>query len=102
MTAPKLYPLADHTTQWFETQWPGTTMPHPNTFLLHSTEGGDWPDYNIDGAGNGSGAPTFTYHPGERKFRQHFPVNKSARGLVHAGDPATNRLSVILVKKPCF
>lgn len=77
------YPLADRTAQWFGGQYPGTVMQMVRPkLILHTTEtAGGWPSY-----GSGATAPTLTYNPWQRKWRQHFRINQSARAL---RDPAS-------------
>jgi hypothetical protein len=88
------YPKADNRTQNFSRAWPGDIMPHTNVFLLHSTEGGDWPTYD-----GGAIAPSITYKRQSRQFRQHFPANMSARALRNdAGGVETNTLNVFQIE----
>lgn len=68
------------------------TLSYPKG-LLHTTEGSSWPDY---------GGWTMTPHgtalpiPGVGiQARQHIPYTQAAAGLMHTGDPETNRLGVI-------
>lgn len=68
------YPPADHETQWYGQG--NYTMPGITKLLLHTTEGTGWPGYD-----GGLKAPTLTLHPGLHKWRQHFPLNGSARAL---------------------
>ncbi|MGI5530143.1 peptidoglycan-binding domain-containing protein [Streptomyces syringium] len=94
--ASQTYPLAS-TTQWFEDDYPGSSM-DVNTGIIHTTEGTDWPDY--DGGGS---APTMTAKPdfsNERLvFRQHFPIDKSARALVNkSGGVQTNTLNCFQIE----
>ncbi|RCK68255.1 hypothetical protein DT076_16530 [Desertihabitans brevis] len=80
------YPKADRRSQLFVGRYPGSVIT-PNCGVLHTTETPSWPGYN-----GGAAAPTSTYHPGLRRWRQHFPFNRSARALVdRAGGAATNR-----------
>ncbi len=89
-----LYPKADTATQWYAPHWPGTTPMHTNVFLLHSTEGGDWPTYDR-GQGPGEVAPNATYKRTARTIRQHFPADMSSRALVNLpGGVETNTLNV--------
>src|SRR5690349_2500765 len=76
----RIYPKADARTQWWETAFARGTFSSIEKLLLHTTETGGWPDYS-----SGSMAPTFTYHPRLRAWRQHCYVDRSARALV---DPA--------------
>ncbi len=71
------YPKADCTSEWFGDDFAGTDMGGVDKVLLHSTEGASWPPY-----AGGSQAPNLTYHPLKRAWRQHFPLNRSARALV--------------------
>ncbi|MGW1258447.1 peptidoglycan recognition protein family protein [Streptomyces sp. NPDC002513] len=67
-------------------------MPHPNVIVLHTTEGGSWPDYS-----GGSVAPNFTVKGGQ--VRQHFAANESSRALVNkSGGVQTNTLNVIQIE----
>ena len=70
------YPPANRTAQWYADTYPGTDMGGVEKFLIHSTEGNGWPGYD-----GGAKAPTLTYFPRLRAFRQHFPLNRSARAL---------------------
>lgn len=90
-----IYPHADHTSQWFAGAHPGATMnlAAGMALVLHTTEGVGWWGYN-----GGSEAPTFTLWPGHG-VRQHFPVNMSARALVHkAGTTATNTQNCVQIE----
>ncbi len=95
------YPPADKTTQDFSGVYPGSVMPKVDTIAWHTTEGGyAWPGYS-----GGSMAPTFTGlpDPGSQTvaWRQYFPVNMSARALVHPRSPVdvrTNDLNVCQVE----
>lgn len=95
---PTLYPIADRQRDWFAADFPGTFMPRVDKILLHTTEGGGWPSYSA-----GSVTPNLTYFPAERKWRQHLPLNRSARALVD--DPDTlvreNRDNVCQVEIIC-
>src|SRR3546814_7767011 len=53
--------------------------------LLHTTETTGWPGYK-----SGASAPTLTYHPRQRAWRQHNYLDTSARALV---DPKIGRAS---------
>jgi hypothetical protein len=65
--------------------------------VLHSTEGNGWPAY-----AGGSVAPTLTLWavaPGDVRWRQHFPVNESARALMNkAGGVQTNTAGAVQVE----
>lgn len=76
MAKAKRYPKANTTTQWFQGKYPGTDMGGVEKVLLHTTETGTWPGY-----GGGASAPTLTYDPRKRQWRQHFDLNRSARAL---------------------
>lgn len=92
MTA-HIYPDADHTTQFFHSRYPGDTMPHPNVIVLHTTEGGAWPDYS-----GGAVAPTFTVKA-DGSVRQHFYANESARALMNRpGGVQTNTLNAVQIE----
>ncbi len=97
-TAPTIYPIADRRQDWFGVQFPGSVMDRVDKILLHTTEGGSWPDYR-----DGATTPNLTYHPGKRRWRQHLPLNRSARALVD--DPSTavreNRDNVVQVEIIC-
>lgn len=91
------YPGADVTTQWFYDKFGGSPM-HPNVTVLHTTEGGGWPDY-----AGGSMAPTLTVMADKAtkklKVRQHFPLERSARALVNLpGGVETNTLNDINIE----
>lgn len=85
MTKAIYYPGADRTSQWAFGKYPGDAM-NTNCVVLHTTETLSWPSYST------GYYPTFTYHRGAKaRWRQHLPVNRSARALEHpAGGPATN------------
>ena len=95
------YPPADRTTQDFSRAYPGSIMPKVDTIAWHTTEGGyAWPGYS-----GGSMAPSLTGFPDVPNkrilWRQHFPVNMSARALVHPRTPVdvrTNDLNVCQVE----
>ncbi|MEU2854128.1 peptidoglycan-binding domain-containing protein [Streptomyces syringium] len=94
--ASQTYPLAS-TSQWFEDDYPGSSM-DVNTGIIHTTEGTDWPDYD-----GGASAPTMTAKPDfsakKLVYRQHFPVDKSARALVNkAGGVQTNTCNAFQVE----
>lgn len=94
MSRPTLYPPANHSAQWYEGAHPGSVMELAAPVLvLHTTEGGDWPTYS-----GGSIAPTLTYKRGVG-FRQHFPLNVSARALRNlSGGVQTNTAGVIQIE----
>ncbi len=89
------YPKADRKTQWFADTYPGTEMSRISKLLLHSTETASWPSYD-----RGAVAPTLTYHPKLRQWRQHFPLNRSARALKDAAGTVVreNRGQVVQVE----
>ncbi|WKU46733.1 peptidoglycan-binding domain-containing protein [Streptomyces sp. VNUA116] len=94
--ASQTYPLAS-TSQWFEDDYPGSPMT-VNTGVIHTTETTGWPDYD-----DGASAPTMTARPDfddeKLVFRQHFPINKSARALVNApGGVQTNTLNCFQIE----
>lgn len=88
-----IFPGADHTTQWYGQG--NYTMPGIDKLLLHTTEGSSWPTYD-----GGLKAPTLTFHPGQKKVRQHFPLNGSARALRDPSDTPVreNRDNVVQVE----
>lgn len=87
------YPKADAKAQWFGDRYAGGEI-DGNVVVMHSTEGMGWPAYQ-----GGAVAPQLTYHPGVRGWRQHFPLNRSARALIDAnGGVATNRGNAIQVE----
>ncbi|MGC4928086.1 peptidoglycan-binding domain-containing protein [Streptomyces sp. DT117] len=97
MARPQSYPKADTRTQWYQSKYPGSTM-NANVGVIHTTEGTDWPSY-----GGGTSAPTITAKPDFKAkkllYRQHFPIDKSARALVNAsGGTETNTLNAFQVE----
>jgi hypothetical protein len=73
-------------------------MPTTDILVLHTTETSGWPGYD-----GGADAPTMTVRvdtAGRRlAVRQHFPLDMSARALVHpAGTAATNTAGVIQIE----
>ncbi|MEU3709017.1 peptidoglycan-binding domain-containing protein [Streptomyces catenulae] len=97
MARPQIYPKADAKSQWFQTRYPGATM-NANVGVIHTTEGTDWPSY-----GGGASAPTLTAKPDFKAkkllFRQHFPIDKSARALVNLrGGTETNTLNAFQIE----
>ena len=98
MTRAIYIPGANLTAQWYVEEYRGVTMPDIDKLLLHTTETGGWPGYR-----GGATAPTATYHPGLHQWRQHFPLNMSARAL---RDPSgtvvrENRDNVVQVEIIC-
>lgn len=78
MSGALFYPPADRAAQWFGGEFQGTVMgmTRPKV-VLHTTEtAGGWPWYS-----GGSEGPTLTYEPWQRRWRQHFRLNQSARAL---------------------
>ncbi|MGW6745427.1 peptidoglycan-binding domain-containing protein [Streptomyces sp. NPDC055025] len=97
MARPQTYPKADAKTQWFQTKYPGSTM-DANVGVIHTTEGTGWPSYD-----GGASAPTITAKPDFKAkkllYRQHFPIDKSARALVNAkGGTETNTLNAFQIE----
>jgi len=95
MTRSRVYPIADRETQWWESSFDRGTFTAIDKILLHTTETTGWPGY-----ASGSMAPTLTYHPRLRKWRQHNYLDRSARALV---DPTStvvreNRDNVIQIE----
>lgn len=95
MTGAIYYPPADRTSQWFAGEYPGTEMLAVRKVLLHSTETGGWPGYD-----GGSRAPQLTYNPRTHQWRQHFPLNRSARALRDPDDTPVreNRDEVVQIE----
>ncbi len=89
-----IYPLASRG-QWFADDYPGTEMPTISKVLWHSTETNSWPSYK-----GGASAPTLTYHPRLGEWRQHFPLNRSARALRDSSDTIVreNRDNIVQVE----
>lgn len=94
----RLCPLADTTSQWWDSRFSGGEM-EGNVIVTHTTETPSWPGY-----GSGAAAPHMTYlwRPGmtmKQKTRQHFSLLRSARALVDAaGGVATNRGNSIQIE----
>lgn len=91
----RIYPKADTKTQWFETLFGRGDFSRIEKILLHTTETTGWPGYS-----GGASAPTLTYHPRQRAWRQHNYLDRSARALV---DPTStpvreNRDNVIQIE----
>lgn len=89
------YPKADRTTQWWEKDYTRGVFTKIEKILFHTTETTGWPSYS-----KGSIAPTLTYKPATREWRQHNFLDTSARAL---GDPAStpvreNRDNVIQIE----
>lgn len=95
------YRAADKKSQWFQDNYPGSTMKlNKSTMVvaLHTTEGTDWPSYS-----GGAVAPTYTGKPalGDVKgaWRAHFPDEKSARALRNEpGGVETNTLNCVQIE----
>jgi hypothetical protein len=92
------YPLANTTAQNFASAYPGVIFSYLRALVLHTTEGGGWPAYS-----GGAAAPTFTALPDYTNkkliWRQHFPLNMSARALVNAaGGVNTNTSNVAQIE----
>ena len=97
MSKDQTYPGANTTTQWYQDNFPGSSM-DANVGILHSTEGPSWPGYS-----GGAVAPNITGKPHFGKkvmyWRQHFPVDKSSRALVNkSGGVETNTLNAFQVE----
>ena len=97
MVKQRFYPPADRS-QWFGNG--SFTMPTIDKLVLHTTEtAGGWPGYQ-----GGAITPTLTYEPWRHAWRQHLPINGSARAL---RDPAAtavkeNRDNVVQVEISCY
>lgn len=89
-TRPTIYPGANTSAQWFGGKFDGDEMELTAPVLcIHTTEGFGWPGYQ--GGGN---APHLTYWK-NKGWRQHFPLNRSARALANqAGGVQTNTQGV--------
>ena len=97
MSRDQTYPGANTSAQWFAKAYKGSSF-NANVGVLHTTEGPSWPGY-----GGGSSAPTITAKPNFEKkrleWRQHFPVDMSARALVNkSGGAETNTLNALQVE----
>jgi len=75
VTSKLYYPPADLVSQWFHRDYPGAEIT-PTRTVWHTTESLGWPGYS-----GGATAPGWTYHPGLRRWRQHFWANESSRAL---------------------
>lgn len=72
----------------------GSWTRQPATICLHSTEGSGWPGYQ-----NGGNTPHFTIAPKTGEIRQHVPLTRAGRALVHPkGTPETNRHGTIQIE----
>lgn len=99
MAKSRIYPPANRTAQWWETKFSRGRMPVIDKILLHTTETTTWPSYEA-----GAKAPTLTYNPWTRQWRQHNYLDTSARALQ---DPAStpvreNRDGVIQIEITCY
>jgi len=91
------YPGANRTIQYWAAKFIGSKMA-PNVVVLHTTEGGGWPDYS-----GGATAPNLTIRADKAmkrfKIRQHFPLNRSSRALQNLiGGVETNTLNCIQIE----
>ena len=91
----RIYPKANTTAQWWETAFDRGTFSRIEKILLHTTETTSWPGYK-----SGASAPTLTYHPRQRAWRQHNYLDRSARALVDPTGTAVreNRDNVIQIE----
>lgn len=81
------YAKADTKKQWFQDNFPGSTMKLTEdnmVLVLHTTEGPSWPGYN-----GGATAPNYTGRPPlpnlDSAWRAHFPDEKSSRAMENRG-----------------
>ena len=98
MVRARHYPTADRTSQWFGSG--NARMPRIDKLVLHTTEtAGGWPGY-----GGGAIAPNFTYEPWRHQWRQHLPVDGSARTLLDSDrtEVRENRDNVVQVEISCY
>ncbi len=90
------YPLADRRSQWFYDRYP-TLAVRPQVVVVHTTEGRSWDPYR-----DGAVAPTLTVMPMPQTrrliWRQHFPVNRSARALRATAEGPTNTRGVVQIE----
>ncbi|GAB3889248.1 hypothetical protein [Terrabacter terrigena] len=95
MARTRIYPKADAQTQWWETAFSRGTFSSIEKVLLHTTETGGWPGYDA-----GAKAPSLTYHPRLRAWRQHCYLDRSARALVDPADTVVreNRDNVVQIE----
>lgn len=77
MAKARTYPKANRTAQWWEGSFSRGRFDRIEKILLHTTETTGWPGYKA-----GASAPTLTYHPRQRAWRQHNYLDTSARALV--------------------
>ena len=89
------YPKANRTAQWWEGNFDRGRFSRIEKILLHTTETTSWPGYKA-----GASAPTLTYHPRRREWRQHNYLDTSARALVDPTSTAVreNRDNVIQIE----
>jgi len=92
------YPEANRTAQNFAGAYPGVIFSSLRALVLHTTETSGWPGYS-----GGASAPTFTALPDYTNkkllFRQHFPLNMSARALKNlSGGVNTNTTNVVQIE----
>lgn len=99
MAKSRIYPKANRTAQWWESKFSRGTFTRIEKILLHTTETTGWPGYSA-----GASAPTLTYNPRTREWRQHNYLNRSARALMDpAGTPVReNRDNVIQIEIICY
>jgi hypothetical protein len=98
MVKARYYPPADRTTQWHGEG--AVTMPRIDKLVLHTTEtAGGWPGYR-----DGKISPTLTYEPWRHEWRQHLPIDGSARALLDSDGTAVreNRDNVVQVEISCY
>lgn len=92
------YPDANRTVQNFANAYPGVIFSSLRAVVLHTTETSGWPGYS-----GGASAPTFTALPDYTNkrlvWRQHFPLNMSARALKNlSGGVNTNTTNVVQIE----
>lgn len=92
------YPAANRTAQDFSKAYPGVIFTSLRLLCLHTTEGGGWPSYD-----GGAKAPTLTALPDYTNkkllWRQHFPLNMSARALRNpSGGVNTNTTNIVQIE----
>ena len=95
MAKARVYPKANRTAQWWEGNFDRGRFSRIEKILLHTTETTSWPGYKA-----GASAPTLTYHPRRREWRQHNYLDTSARALVDPTSTAVreNRDNVIQIE----
>jgi hypothetical protein len=95
------YAKADTRKQWFQDDFPGSTMrlsAENMVVVLHTTEGPTWPGYS-----GGATAPNYTGQPPlphlKGAWRAHFPDEKSSRALENrSGGVQTNTQNSVQVE----